>query len=95
MSDDYPIPQSNALRQVDRLSLQELFSRDPEMLGESIHDVVAHMQELRERLASTETVKQVRVSKTSTPSTLPRSILPLGTAAAFGITKKKPQEPQE
>ena len=90
-NDDYPIPQSTALRQVNRMSLQELFSLDPETLGESIHDIVAHMQELRERLASTETVRQVRVSKASkasTPSTLPRTVKTVSSAAELGFVKK-------
>jgi len=87
MSDEYPIPQSTALRQVDRMSLQELFSLDPETLGESIHDVVAHMQELRERLASTETVRQVRVKKDT--STVPsRTAKTVSSAAELGFVKK-------
>ena len=86
---DYPIPQSNALRQVDRYSLQELFSRDPETLGESLQDVVTHMQELRERLAATETVRQVRVSKDSTSSPpIPRIVRTISSAAELGFVKK-------
>jgi hypothetical protein len=89
MSDDYPIPQSNALRQVDRLSLQELFSRDPETLGESLMDIVTHMQELRDRLAATETVRQVRVRQPSASPSAP--IGPpkrLTSAAQLGLVRK-------
>ena len=91
MSDDsYPIPQSNALRQVDRRSLQELFSIDPENLGESLWDVVAHMQELRERLASTETVRQVRVKKDVSPRapTIPKIVRTVGSSSELGFVKR-------
>ena len=88
---EYPIPQTNALRQVNRYSLQELFSRDPETLGESLHDVIVHMQELRERLASTETVRQVRAIKTSPsqPSlSVVRNTRTVTSAAELGFVKK-------
>jgi len=88
-NDDYPIPQSTALRQVNRMSLQELFSLDPETLGESIHDIVAHMQELRERLASTETVRQVRIKKDTTTGIVPsRTAKTVSSAAELGFVKK-------
>jgi hypothetical protein len=66
MSNDsgYPIPINPALRQVSHQSMQELFSRDPENLGEGgLEAIVMHMQDLRERLAKTETVRPVRVRK--------------------------------
>jgi len=90
MSDEYPIPQSNALRQVDRRSLQELFSIDPEVLGDSLMDVVAHMQELRDRLASTETVKQVRVKKDPSPRApaIPRQIINVTSSAELGLVRR-------
>jgi hypothetical protein len=90
-NDDYPIPQSNALRQVDRRSLQELFSIDPENLGESLWDVVAHMQDLRERLAATETVRQVRVQKAKGEMQQAANRIAIRTvanAAQLGLVKK-------
>lgn len=74
----YPIPQSPALQAVRPTSLQDLFSKNPEELDRGeLEMIVAQMQELRERLAATATVRQVRVSKDKAPgiAALPRRVV--------------------
>lgn len=58
---DYPIPQTPALRQVSKHSLQELFSRDPETYTKfDLDAIILEMRDLRERLAASETGKPAR-----------------------------------
>lgn len=66
---EYPIPQTDALKQVNRKSLQELFSLGPEDLDKNdLEQTILAMQDLRERLSvTTEKVRQVRVKKDPTP----------------------------
>lgn len=74
---DYPIPQSPALQQVSRQSMQDLFSKDCELLSrQDLETIIAQMQDLRERLAQTATVRQVRVSSTKAPgiAAIPRIV---------------------
>jgi hypothetical protein len=76
-NEPYPIPQTDALQQVSKLSLQDLFSRDPEELGDGgLEAIVMHMQDLRERLVNTTNVKQVRVKKEGTAPGRARQTVP-------------------
>jgi len=91
MSSDntYPIPQTDALRQADKYSLQELFSRDPEALGTiGLEQIVTHMQDLRDRLAATATVRQVRVKKDVSPRAPTLPII-VSSASQMGFVKVK------
>lgn len=68
MPEPYPIPQTNALQQVSRTSMQELFAKDCEKLDKAdLEAIVLQMQDLRDRLASTTVVRNVRVKKDVTP----------------------------
>ena len=65
MPNDYPIPQTGALRQVQRQSLQELFNRNPEQYSKGdMDDIILSLRDLRDRLATTDggRVRQVRVA---------------------------------
>jgi hypothetical protein len=57
----YPIPQTDALRQASKTSLVEMFSTDPENM--EMLEVIMAMRDLRDRLAATTVVRQVRVKK--------------------------------
>ena len=73
----YPIPQSPALQAVRPTSLQDLFSKNPELLDRSeLEEIVRQMQDLRERLAATATVRQVRIAKDKAPgiAAIPRIV---------------------
>jgi hypothetical protein len=81
MADNYPVPQTPALRQVSRHSLQELFSRDPEAYTRvELDAIIAEMRDLRDRLASTETTKAVRQVRVAAPA--PKGV---GDPDALGI----------
>lgn len=68
------VPHTDALRQVKPTSLQELFSKNPEQLSrEDIMATVLAMNEMRERLAATATVRNVRVRAAGDTSTPARS----------------------
>lgn len=63
------VPHTDALRQVRPTSLQELFSKNPEQLSrEDIMATVLAMNDMRERLAATATVRNVRVKTAGEPS---------------------------
>jgi len=50
------LPTSNALKEAEPSSMQELFSRNPEyMTDRNIDDIVLHMRDLRVRLEATAT----------------------------------------
>lgn len=68
------VPYTDALRQVKPTSLQELFSKNPEELSrEDIMATVLAMNDLRERLAATATVRNVRVKTAGEPSSPARA----------------------
>lgn len=63
------VPHTDALKQVKPTSLQDLFSKNPEELDrEDIMATVLAMNDLRERLAATATVRNVRVRAAGEPS---------------------------
>jgi hypothetical protein len=69
------LPQSEALNEAEPMSMQELFSRNPEyMQDKNIDDIVLHMRDLRLRLEATATApRHARVKAPEDPPKATRS----------------------
>jgi len=65
------LPTSDALKEAQPSSMQELFSRNPEYMTErNIDDIVLHMRDLRVRLEATATPpRHARVKDPNAPPT--------------------------
>lgn len=65
---DNPVPRTDALKQVEPQSLQNLFSKNPEQLDrDDIMATVLAMNDLRDRLAATASIRNVRVRSADAP----------------------------
>jgi len=70
------LPTSTALSEAQPLSMQELFSRNPELYNEeNIASIVLQMRDLRVRLEQTSTAARTRAPSSSR---VPRGVVPGG-----------------